>query len=416
MRGSSLAKRGAVAGGALAWSLSALAASDWGGHGHDGVGLYAAGSGAVLLSAADNQGVAHAFGYGPAGAGWIPVAGDWDGDGIDTLGLYDPASGVFHLRNSHTPGNADIAFAYGPAGAGWLPLAGDWDGDGLDSVGLFDPIASHFHLTNARGPAADHAFAYGPAGAGWVPIAGDWDGDGVDTAGLYDPLQGVAHLNDQHEGATTAIAFRFGPPGAGWLPITGDWNGNGVDSLGLYDQTSGIFHLKNDLAAGNADLVFRFGTPAPDVLPIGAQPGARVGADEMAMLHHVNATRAEGYDCGAHGIFGPAPALTWNGALASAAARHSFDMAQHGFVSHTGSDGSDVALRVTQTGYDWWTVGENLAAGYWNPAEATAALLSSPPHCAAMMDPDFAEIGVARAVNLATPYRVYWTQVFGASW
>jgi hypothetical protein len=67
------------------------------------------------------------FGYGPPGAGWIPLTGDWNGDGIDTVGLYNPASGTFFLRNANTPGAADLTFAYGPAGAGWTPLAGDWD-------------------------------------------------------------------------------------------------------------------------------------------------------------------------------------------------------------------------------------------------------------------------------------------------
>ena len=35
---------------------------------------------------------------------------------------------MFFLRNSNTPGAADITFNYGPAAAGWLPIAGDWKG------------------------------------------------------------------------------------------------------------------------------------------------------------------------------------------------------------------------------------------------------------------------------------------------
>jgi hypothetical protein len=53
---------------------------------------------------------------------------------------------VFYLKNSLTPGNADVSVQYGAANAGWLPVAGDWDGDGKDNVGLYDPHNSEFHL------------------------------------------------------------------------------------------------------------------------------------------------------------------------------------------------------------------------------------------------------------------------------
>ena len=42
--------------------------------------------------------------------------------------LRTPANGFFFLRNANTGGAADMVFGYGPAGAGWRPLAGDWDG------------------------------------------------------------------------------------------------------------------------------------------------------------------------------------------------------------------------------------------------------------------------------------------------
>jgi len=48
--------------------------------------------------------------------------------------------------------------------------------------------------------------------------------------------------------------------------------------------------------------------------------------------------------------------------LIGAARRHSDDMAANDFVSHTGSDGSTVGLRVTAQGYSWswigWTIAE----------------------------------------------------------
>ena len=45
---------------------------------------------------------------------------------IDTIGVFDPL-GKWHLRNSNSPGAADItAFAYGAGN--WKPVVGDWDG------------------------------------------------------------------------------------------------------------------------------------------------------------------------------------------------------------------------------------------------------------------------------------------------
>ena len=76
------------------------------------------------------------FNYGAAGAGWTPIAGDWNGDGKDTIGLYNPTTSKFFLRNTTSlqgpsdKGYADVAFTYGPANAGWLPIAGDWNGPG----------------------------------------------------------------------------------------------------------------------------------------------------------------------------------------------------------------------------------------------------------------------------------------------
>ena len=48
----------------------------------------------------------------------------------------------------------------------------------------------------------------------------------------------------------------------------------------------------------------------------------------------------------------------------SAAARHSADMATNNFFSHTGSDGSTVAERSADAGFDTFPLGENIAAGY----------------------------------------------------
>ena len=167
-------------------------AGDWDGNGTDTIGLYNPVTSTFYLRNTNDSGYADVtFTYGPAGAGWIPIAGDWDGNGTDTLGLYNPATSTFYLRNTtssqgpNDKGYADVAFAYGPAGAGWIPIAGDWDGNGTDTLGLYNPATSTFYLRNTTSLQgsndkgyADVTFAYGAASAGWLPIAGDWNGPG----------------------------------------------------------------------------------------------------------------------------------------------------------------------------------------------------------------------------------------------
>ena len=53
--------------------------------------------------------------------------------------------------------------------------------------------------------------------------------------------------------------------------------------------------------------------------------------------------------------------LAWSPELAEAAAIHAQDMGDHGFVSHTGSDGSDVVTRTERAGYTPTWSGEIIA-------------------------------------------------------
>ncbi len=55
--------------------------------------------------------------------------GDWDCDGEETPGLFRRPDGYAYLRNSNTPGLADVGFYFGDTGD--IPLGGDLHGDGL---------------------------------------------------------------------------------------------------------------------------------------------------------------------------------------------------------------------------------------------------------------------------------------------
>jgi hypothetical protein len=239
------------------------------GPGDDTVGAYDPATATFYLRDANSAGTADAaFAYGPAGAGFVSLAGDWNGDGTDTVGLYDPVSGVFYLRNTNAAGPADTTFQFGAGGAGYMPLVGDWNGDGTDTVGLYHPATGTFYLrnTNSAGP-ADLAFPYGAPGAGMTALAGDWNGDGADTIGLYQPASGVFYLRNTNAAGTADQTFQYGPAGAGFVPVIGDWNGDLATTIGVYNPLTGVFYLRNSNGAGPADLAFGYGPAGLGVLP-----------------------------------------------------------------------------------------------------------------------------------------------------
>jgi uncharacterized protein YkwD len=145
----------------------------------------------------------------------------------------------------------------------------------------------------------------------------------------------------------------------------------------------------------------------PPVLPAWPDAG-------QAILELVNAARAAPRSCGDQ-PFAAAPPVTWSGLLADAALAHSEDMARNRYFRHEGSDGSHAGERARRARYDWRGIGENIASGQASPEEAVAGWLSSPGHCANLMNPRFTQMGAAYAINRASETgTVYWTQVFAA--
>jgi len=131
---------------------------------------------------------------------------------------------------------------------------------------------------------------------------------------------------------------------------------------------------------------------------------------EADALRLVNQYRAAGASCGARGSFAPAPALTLNAKLTSAAHGHSRDMADNNYFSHDSLDGRTMRERIDASGYAWSTIGENIAAGHGSVQAVIAGWMASDGHCANLMEPAFTEFGLACARNDASTYRIYWTQ------
>ncbi len=148
----------------------------------------------------------------------------------------------------------------------------------------------------------------------------------------------------------------------------------------------------------------------------GSTGGCSPSAQGQEMLNAVNSFRSQTRTCGSSN-YPPAPALTWDCRLASAAAGHSQDMAINNYFDHTGLDGSNPGTRATAAGYSWSAVGENIAAGT-STTTVSAAMsqwIGSAGHCANMMNPVYQNMGSGSYSGAGT-YNNYWTQVFGKPW
>lgn len=160
-------------------------------------------------------------------------------------------------------------------------------------------------------------------------------------------------------------------------------------------------------------------TPTPVAMPAALvsnlSPASTCGIPDFQnlILQRVNALRTAGATCSGR----PAPAvsaLQWSSALFSAAWVHSEDMVSNNFFGHTGSDGKNVSQRVSDQGYPWSFVGENIAAGQ-NDVQSVVDrwMESTAGHCENIMNATAQDIGVACVIKPNDPngYGTYWTMV-----
>ena len=100
--------------------------------------------------------------------------------------------------------------------------------------------------------------------------------------------------------------------------------------------------------------------------------------------------------------------------LTQAARRHSRDMADHNFTSHTGSDGSNGGQRMQEAGYNWTTWGEIMGWGFGgNAGSMVNWWMNSPPHRSIILSSDFTDFGIGYARNPGSDWGHYWTVNFG---
>ena len=100
--------------------------------------------------------------------------------------------------------------------------------------------------------------------------------------------------------------------------------------------------------------------------------------------------------------------MVWDQRLELAAQRHSDDQAAMSQTSHTGSDGSNLGVRLSRVGFAWRAASENVASGQTSAASVVSAWMNSPGHRANILSAN-TRVGVGFAVG--TDGRTYWTQV-----
>jgi uncharacterized protein YkwD len=140
---------------------------------------------------------------------------------------------------------------------------------------------------------------------------------------------------------------------------------------------------------------------------------ATIDQFEQHLLNLINAERAN---------VGAAP-LKFDDELINAAERHSTAMDDQNFFSHTNPvDGSTPSQRVTQAGYGWTRVGENISytsgshASVLDNADVESmhqGLMNSSGHRANILNANFQEIGLAFDVgNHNGRPTIFLTEVF----
>ncbi len=144
--------------------------------------------------------------------------------------------------------------------------------------------------------------------------------------------------------------------------------------------------------------------------PYAAPAAAQAPLLARRALELVNDVRARGARCGERS-FGPAPPVRLSETLASVAFGHAADMARHDYFEHEDLAGHSPADRVRAVGYREKLVGENIAYGPKSAEEVVQGWLDSPGHCENIMDPRFAEMGIAYAAGQASRRGLYWVRL-----
>ncbi|MFJ4678007.1 sigma-70 family RNA polymerase sigma factor [Kitasatospora sp. NPDC088783] len=206
------------------------------------------------------------------------------------------------------------------------------------------------------------------------------------VAALVDPAQGTAPAAD---GDASPSAAPSASPSAAASPSPSA----PVSSAAPSPSASASAKPSAPAAPGS-------GSAAASANPAAASAAKRSTDLAQQVVDLVNTQRAQA-GCG------PVRA---NAKLATAALRHSEDMAARNFFDHTNPDGAGPQQRIDAVGYAWSGWGENIARGQKDAAAVMESWMNSPGHRANILNCKFTELGVGVHLGTGGPW---WTQDFG---
>ena len=106
------------------------------------------------------------------------------------------------------------------------------------------------------------------------------------------------------------------------------------------------------------------------------------------------------------------PALSENARLNRSAQGWTDVMVGHRYFSH----GADFSARISAVGFDWSSVGENIATGFQTPAAVVKGWMASTGHCQNILNPTYRYVGTGVSDRSIAGYSTRagtWTQDFG---
>jgi hypothetical protein len=133
---------------------------------------------------------------------------------------------------------------------------------------------------------------------------------------------------------------------------------------------------------------------------------------ECEVLELTNQRRAQGASCGGTRM-PPVGPLSRQQQLTSSARAHAKDMGDRNYFAHDSLDGRSPFDRMQAAGFSGLTMAENISAGQPSPRQVVDGWMSSPGHCANIMNASVTSLGVGYYHATSGKFRHMWVQNFG---
>lgn len=270
---------------------------------------------------------------------------------------------------------------YNPSPAAPVPVAR------VTTDGLGRPVGKPEPMSPSATPSAPYAPApatpyspppapYAPPSATpYVPPPAASPAPGAAARPIYVPPGGAGPVNDPAAPAAPVVVkeFEVSPTGKIIGPVQ---PGSSAPGASPYPGT-------------NPRPAPVYAPPPPAVQP---QSDAARPGESIQLFNIVNQARNQGQVCGSTRM-PPAPPLSFNPVLVSVAQTQADDMAAKGYFSSTTPRGRTLGQRVTEAGFPWSFVAENIAAATPPAGNALRGWLANPGQCRNLMSADYTQAG-----------------------